>query len=210
MFAGRSPEYIAQVKQAMVAAGLIDEGAIGPIGHWRAEDSQTMYQVMAEANASGKTWTRILQEYAASNEPEDRAAAWRAANPFISPVFRSPDYATLSQAVRQTIGSQLGRDPHDWELALLADEMRADFNRAHAADVAAARAQYEATARAVGSEQPEAAGTVADVDPLARFRERIALRYAPEQEQAETTAETGANVGLLMNSLTGLHRQVGG
>lgn len=210
MFAGRSPEYIAQVKQAMIAAGLVDEDGAGPLGHWRVADSQTMYAVMAEANASGKTWDTVLQEYAASYDPQSRAEAWRAANPFVAPVFRAPDYASLRQAVRQAIDAQLGRSPKDYELALLADEMRADFNRAHASEVAAARASYEAQARAVETEEPQAAGTVQDVDPLARMRERLLERYQAEIERMEETTETGINVQALLQSFAGLERAVQG
>jgi hypothetical protein len=208
LFAGKSPEYIAEVKAALIEAGIIDEAEAGPMGHWRIEDSRNMYNILAEANASGKPWTTIVEEYAAAPDV-DKAKAWRAANPFIAPVFKAPDYASLSQAVRGAFAQQIGRDPKDYELALLADQMRADFNAQHGATVSAARAQYEATARAADTGAPQSAGTVQDVDPMARLSETVLSKYGPEIERVEGVQENQLNVGLLMRSLTGMDNLVG-
>lgn len=209
-FAAMSPEYIATVQGAMARAGLIDEEDITDI--WTIKAAQAMEQTMLIANArGGDTWVNVLRqlEQEAPTE-EDKANALRQANPFIAPVFRAPDKATLKQGVRAEFSRKLGREVKDWEFGLFIDQMSSDFKRQHSAEIAAARSSYEAeiNARATGATSG-GGGSVQQVDPMARMAERFLSLYTPEIDAETAEDERQLNTVNLQRSLAGIERAVG-
>jgi hypothetical protein len=211
LFAGKTPEYIAQVQQQLIDSGLLTNKDVIP-GYWGEASERAMLYAMDDANGTGSTWQEVLgrrSEAMANLTPEQLAArAGRA--PFTAPAYLEPDYATLSQAVRRTFAQMLGRDPEDYELALLAQQMDADFRSSYGAELSAARAEYDAGNRAIVEGEAQAAGTFQAIDPMARFQERMLAKYGTEIERREDIGELQQNAQLMMRSLGGLESMVGG
>lgn len=211
MFAGKTPEYIATVQQQMIDAGVLDKGDSVP-GYWGDREAAAMSHLMTEANATGSKWFEAAANRAAALAaltPEQRALR-AGRSPFVAPAYLAPDYATLAQAVRSTFAQRLGRDPEDYELALLADQLGADFRNQYGAELAAARSEYDAGNRAIIQETAQSAGSFTGVDPMARLGETMLARYQPEIDRYEAVGEMQANSRNLMQSLAGLQSFVGG
>jgi hypothetical protein len=227
-FASKPGSYIAAVQAMMIRAGLREIGSVTP-GHWSVDDAQVMASVLVEANASGKTWAQVLSIYEQFRPRDDQAGARFTADPYLA-----PDYASLSQSVRSAFAAEVGREPHDWEVELLASQLSADARREYEARTAAQRLDFEA--RNVGGDEgnrrilaggsatvqgfiggPGAedavggsagGGTVQQVDPLARLAETIRARYAPEVEAEQKEQETAVNLAALFSNLAGLEQAV--
>lgn len=205
-FAGLSPEQTAQVNQALIAAGALDENSKGYRPDvWTLDSARAMSEVMAIANSRGETWDLTARALAENAPEDDELARQRARNPFIVPVYREPDMATLRQAVRRSIAAELGRDPEDWELALLTKPMSADYRAAYNADVSAARITHEAGNHALANELDSAGGgTVRDVDPIARMQERLLSTYANEIDAEQAEDARVFNTQLFARSAAGM------
>lgn len=208
-FATKSPEYIAGIQDRMRRAGLLRKGQAS-IGWWDEASANAMFQLMTEANSKGVEWEAALdaREEAWKNmSPEDLAAA-AGRGPFVAPAYMAPDYDTLAQAVKQTFRQTLGRDPKDYEMALLADKMSRDYRAQYSAEVAAARSEYDAANRAIVYEEPQSGGTVRSVDPMASLAEFFEKRYAGEIELEQDQSESLFNVRALTSSLAGLEGMI--
>lgn len=211
-FATKSPEYQTIVQQQLVDAGLLRESDFVP-GVWTYEAARAMEIAMAESNATSgrRSWVDVLrdriegrEEAGLSEEAEQLLASRRLA----LPAFREPDYASLSQNVKDLFRNQLGRDPADWEVALLADQLNADYRSAYDADIRALTAEFEAGNRAIiesdetGEAAITSAGTVAAVDPVARLRQRFEEKYASEFELNEDRMAERQNLSNVFSILT--------
>lgn len=209
-FGAMSPEYQATVQSALVRAGLLDEDAVRDV--WTPQAANAMGTAMLMANAAGgATWIEVLQQLeqdAPTEEDEEEAARRR--NPFITPVYRAPDKASMRDAVRTEFSRQLGRQVEDWEYGLFLSELSNDFRAQYESEVSAARMQYEAAIRAEVTEKPQGTGTVTAVDPFARLTERVMKLYEPEIEAERAEDELAINTSGLARSLAGIERLVGG
>lgn len=211
MFASLSPERRAEVNLALISAGVLDEDA--PLGVWTRQSATGMSYLMEEANARGTSWVTVARERQKAIEEgrEDALEAQRRANPFIAPVYRAPDQASVRQAVRQSMAGFLGRDPHDWELALLGEDLTANYRKQYTADVSAARIQHDAGNRAIATGATSGGGgTVGAVDPFARLQEKIRELYQDEADAETAEEERAVNTRLISNSLAGFTGAVQG
>jgi hypothetical protein len=208
-FASRSPEYIVALQNQMVAAGLVDARDIIP-GLWTDPDADAMKVLMIEATAARTTWENALGARIASGA--GAAQARGAGRTFVTPTYMAPDYATLSQAVKGTFAQLVGREPKDYELSLLADQLAADSRAEYEAVVAGQRAEFRAGAggddlvgdRIVGG------ATVQAVDPMARLQEAIQNRFGAEIAAEEAEQDYTANTRLMAQNLAGLSGVIGG
>lgn len=209
LFAGKSPEYVASLQDQMRRAGLLRKGQAA-LGFWDEATASAMFQLMTEANAQGIEWDvalRAREEAWQNMSPEDLAAA-AGRGPFVAPAYLAPDYDTLAQSVKQTFRQALGRDPKDYEMALLADRMNRDYRAQYSVEVAAARSEYDAANRALVYEEPQSAGSFQKVDPLASLVETFEKRYAGEIALEEDQSESLFNVRSLTSSLGGLEGMI--
>lgn len=212
------PSVLAMYQNLFVDAGLMTRAALTGRGVAGPGEVQALSNLMTMADQYGQDWEPMLYSVVnnarALQYEDDRETRGLGAEsgrvPFVAPTYIAPDYATIKMAVRGTVADLLGRMPEDYELAMLADSMRSDYDREHAATVAAARAQYDATTRAIESGAAQSAGTVQGVDPLSRLQDSLIEKYAGEIENIETREQTGNNMSMLMRSLAGMTGMVQG
>lgn len=138
LFSTKSPEYIVGLQNQMIQAGLADGSNLVP-GYWGAADADAMRQLLIEANAGQMSWEDALGRRIQFGGPESQAGPR-----FVMPTYMAPDYATLSQAVKSTFASLVGRDPKDYELALLADQLASDSKAEYNAQVSGQLAEFNA------------------------------------------------------------------
>lgn len=216
-FAGKGGTYIAQVQQAMVDAGVMTQKEMdSEQGFWGQLSGAAMYEVMFEANANGMTWPEVLRDrkaifdmYKVQHPEEFEEDAERKLAQFVTPARLEPDYATMSQTVKRLFRTELGRDPHDYEMSLLVNQLDQDYLGQWQAEVAAARSQHDAGNRAIEEERPQAAGTFQSVDPLSRLAETFESKFGPEMDIIKQREEFHSNLSLLMANLAGPESLVG-
>ena len=189
----------------MVDAGLIGEFDYFP-GVRDEATEKAMEAVMGQGNVDGSNWqtaARFYQQLGLKQKELAKQAALKART-FVQPAYVAPDYATLSQAVKQTFETLVGRDPHDSELAVLADQMNKDYRKQYQAEIAAQRSEFDAQGRAIVNETDQAAGTFQNVDPTARMIEAIEKKYGPEIEGEEKEDQGLTDISNVLNSFSRL------
>lgn len=146
LFAGRDGAYRAQVQRALMDAGYLDaDTVVAAGGFWTPEVAAGTKDWLFEANVNGYgndpfryLETRVAQGKtikAAIDAENTRRGSGGGAS---VPAYRAPDYATLTQAVKQYVEAKVGRPVKDYELTILADRMAADFRAEYDSRVAAA------------------------------------------------------------------------
>ncbi len=172
------------LKDSLVRAGYLDPDQQAGGATWAFAEASAMAALADEANGIGTTWNQQLAKVAADpSEAAKRRAKGRAGadrRPFVSPAFLKPDMATLSQAVKESVRQRLGREPTGAEMGELVETLGVDFRAEFGAQVAALRSEFDATTRAIETDEPQAAGTVQSVNPAARFAEHFDQRFAGE------------------------------
>ncbi len=209
LFAGLPAEEIASWQNMLFEAGYLKKSEIsGQLGVFMGKTPHMMEQAMFDATVNGYEddlagWLGYVGGVRANmTDDEKRAAA--GIRPFTTPAYKAPDYASLSQAVRQSIGQTLGRTPHDWELALLGKQLNGDYRSQFDVEVAALRSEYDAGNKALLEETDTSAGSFRAVNPLDRLNETIETRYKDEIDTNLRVSETQQNTQHLMNLLSGL------
>lgn len=209
LFAGLSPESIAQVQRQLVDWGGLEEEEV-VWGNWGPTEAQVMQSVMTVANGKAIKWTddemmelmpTVFQEQKAASTP--RAA-------FVPDPYRPMDPATVELSIKETVRQMIGRDPTAEDLAELGSYLTDMHASSYAADVQAARGVYDAQ---VAADEAEAsygeAPAVQDVDWESRFMLQMEDRFAPQiatQERGEQAAkqqDMGVAMSNLMNRLGG-------
>lgn len=206
-----SPQSRAAFQQEMVRAGLLEDGKFFE-GVADIATQSAMYTVMGQANVDGTDWRTSAAHLARLGDiSRERAAADALkSRRFIAPAYQEPDDALLAQSVKQAVAQRLGRDPHDWELALLGEKMASDYRSQYDAEVAAARSEFEAGNRAIVNEEMyESGGVVQDVDPEARLLENIDNLFAKEITNRENAAINRESFRGLQSGLLALEGYVG-
>lgn len=213
-FATKDPSYITMIQNALVEGNwLRDTDVID--GVWTPDAARAMSNVMLAANVTGgsMSWTDILKasvEGAASAEARFGSPGRVVARPrLVLPTFKEPDYAQLQVEVRDRVRSRLGRDPLDYEMALLAEELNHNYRAEYDAQVAALKQEFHAGNRVLQG-GIASGGTVQDVNPLARLMQTIEERYGAEIEMNEDRLEERQNVSNVFNVLTQTSRVLGG
>jgi histone acetyltransferase (RNA polymerase elongator complex component) len=112
-----------------------------------------------------------------------------------------PDYETLQQRVTDLMRQTMGRDPEDWEVSILADEMKAQHETYNEQMIQAARDAYDGKGRVEDIEVP---------DPVVRTQRYLEERYAPEIGRLEDIDEAAQSNQLMINAITKGAQMVGG
>lgn len=167
-------------------------------------------EVLAVANLTGvqpEIAVRLIRE---RQDNVDRQNARAAAGgggyvkaPFSVPAaLRTvPDYETLQQRVTDMMRQTLGRDPEDWEVAALADDMKEKHTQYNEQMIKAYRDAYDGKGRVEDIEYPE---------PMERTQRFLEERYAPEMARLEDIDDAGRSNQLMINAITKGAQMVGG
>lgn len=201
MFVGMSPEQIAAIQTELLRAGIVDAEDFRP-GVWDPDTADAMKDVLEHANFSGLSWDEALVELAANPRAEEDGGG--AGGRRGRRGYMAPDYATLAQAAKSAIRQNLGREPEDWEVKLLADELGGGFQQQLSMQQQVDQYEQQPAGEGEGPGQ-----TFTDVDPKARFAERFEELYRPELEAEQREEDASTNTQLLMRSITGMDRTVG-
>ena len=103
-----------------------------------------------------------------------------------------PDYPTLQQRVTELVRDELGRDPKDWEVVLLADELQRQHRNQNDAMIAAARDAYDG--KTVG-------GYVEVPDPATRTQRFFDETYANELNRLQDIGEAQVSNRLIVEAI---------
>lgn len=204
-----TPGGLEEVQQQMVDARLIDPDAFssgqpfypGVAGYQTVEALE--YALML-ANRSGGNWSSTLEQMAdlgrqrtAEEEAEAAAAEREAARvtipPYVPETYIEPDMASLRVMATDAVETELGRKINNWELELLADQMKADHQANFDQHEAAARAEYTAGKEMYSGGQlyepsyAEAGAPVEAVDFEARMVERFDEMFGKEVDRKKRT-----------------------
>jgi len=115
-----------------------------------------------------------------------------------------PDYKALAQESKGIFREQLGRDLEDWELVILSDQLKEDYEEANKEKIALHRAAWE----------DAVAGGTTEVDfgdvrvPAASLEYDIEERYANELDRQERVEDQAVTRRILMDSITQGQRMI--
>lgn len=109
-----------------------------------------------------------------------------------------PDYKALATETRSVFRPKLGRDMEDWELNLLADQLKEHYQRMRKEQIEAHRAAWE-DAVAGGTVDVE---SVEVTNPAGALEYDIEESYAAELDRYQDVEDMAYNRNLLMNSIT--------
>jgi hypothetical protein len=179
-----STEQLVRFQEQLIAMGVLDADST-LIGKRDTVTIDAMNQIMTLANAEGTNWGTMLYELQQiADERGGKLVKDPDAPEFNMPSYLAPDYATMAQKVKDTMRTQLGRDPDESELAALVGELQGWDREAYEAEVAAAESEFNAEYEGGPEGQ-----TFQDVDPLARFNEMFEQKYASELDFVEERDE---------------------
>ena len=182
---------------------------------------RSMRQVMGFANMNGMNWSEGLTALQKANIDAkesgrtEAAAAWAATKASIErDVYLAPSYETMAEDVKSIFRQRLGREPKDYEIELLSEELSASHKAAfdQEQDIVTAMA-LRAGAQQINAQYGEGSvdvpGRPADgvaVDPVANFRTKFDELYAGELATEKAEDDHQATTARLINGLTGIDR----
>lgn len=188
---GLPTEQRARLQDQMMALGIASSTVRGEI------DAGTLAgfrSLLSMANSSGTDWQQTLSRVQRTAEQTGTLG------PKVpDQVYMAPDYATMSQAVKETMKAKLRRDPTDAELAILGDQLSGLYRQQFDGGVEVAQMEDTGAGRVL--EGPM------QVDPMARFNEAFEQRYAGEIKVVENVDErqqATAKAGMVADSFGSL------
>ena len=109
-----------------------------------------------------------------------------------------PDYKSLAQESKGIFRQSIGRDLEDWELSILADQLKEDYSTRNDQMIVAHRAAWE-DAVAGGSTEVDYSDVT---DPTSALEFDIEERYAGELDRQERVQDRAMNRRILMDSIS--------
>ena len=173
------------------------------------ESMQAYKEVLGVANYMGITPELAIRQVRNAFDNANRAARRSGGGggyskpPFSIPAaLRTvPDYDTLKQNVTNMMRQTMGRDPEDWEVVILADDLKSEHEKYNEQMIKAARAAYDNNRALTGIEVP---------DPTTKTQAYLEERYAPEIGRLEDIEEASASNQLMINAITKGANMIGG
>lgn len=195
-FWGMSTSERARYTTMMVDAGLLDEEWKG-IGDFSPANAAAFAEAQAHANYYGTNVDAALLKEAKllSKLNAGRGGGGRGGGGGPKVQLEVPDYETLVTDAKNLIRKNLGRDPKDWEMTLVADEMQRQYGR-----------WADATKRRmVGGN-----GTYEIPDPAKLSQEFVEDTYADEISRLEDVGDQAQTNQMLIGAATRGTQLMGG
>ena len=123
-----SPEYLATFQDQMVDAHLLREGSFLP-GIKDQPTLAALERTMGISNVTGEWYKKVATRMAAAGREFRGGGGGYVRPPFVKKTYIKPDYEELSFAAKSAFRNKLGRDPHDWEMKLIADKLGSTHQR---------------------------------------------------------------------------------
>lgn len=202
-----TPQQLENMQQWMVDARLISPDSApgrqpyypGVAGYQTVE---ALEYVLSLANRGGGHYLSTLEDMAVAGrertaQEEAEAAALEAEQdrvriaPYVPETYLEPDMASLRVMATDAVEQGLGRQINQWELELLADQMKADHRQNYDQQEAGRRAAYTAEADMYSGgalyepTYAEAGEPVEAIDYEAQMAEQFNTMFAKEKQQGE-------------------------
>lgn len=181
-----NPTTRSRLTTSMVGLGLLPKSALKTPDASSMEQHKAWDEVLGVANFYGVTPFYALSKW---NElvGSSRRGRGGGGGGGRSTAITIPDYPTIAQRSKDIFRSILGRQPEDWEITLIADEMQSQYRKA---------AETSLQASLAGN------GTFEIPDPSAVTQKFVEDTYRDEVKRRTTVAETGVNNQLLIAAAT--------
>jgi hypothetical protein len=216
---------VRSLQSRLADAGMLVNGKYSP-GMADVITVDAFSDLLSMSNGSGQRWDReltyrvdnidpsVLEDYQNQFTPKPAKDPIRLIDPFIAPTFLKPDYASLTQGVKQSLRDQLRREPTDSEMRQLTSFLDAEYRSQYDAEVRGLRGEYDARVSAFQSDAYEAGeatygsgGEVRDVDPTARYAEEFERKFSGELDlikRNESTLDAQVRTGAAIGKLTAM------
>lgn len=159
--------------------------------------------VVALSSEAGMSRNRAIQTLGtavrteAANQPRGGSGGRGPTYSVPSSLREIPDYKTLAQQTKSVFRNELGRDLEDWELQILADQLKSSYEEANRERIALHRAAWE---DAVSGGSVDVDFGAVD-DPTTALQYDIEERYANEISRNEDVAMAANRHRILMDSI---------
>lgn len=184
-FYGMDDETRRKYNTLLADAGYLGKG-FKDVDAYTIDGASMFARALIEANYYGLTVDELLKRQAAIRRTTGGGTGRRV-------VIEIPDYDTMLADSTTMLRNQLGRDPEDWEMALIADEMKRQYG-------SYAEAKREA---ALGN------GTYEIPNPETLTQTYLEDQYADEINRIQTREETRVNNRLTLDALTKGRQMIG-
>jgi len=205
LLANMRPEQIRMLQDRLAFTGFLDPGDYQPglvRGTTRTNSNtvSAMYKLLDMSNFYGESYDNLLgrmeQGINSGDLTREQVAGSGDESEEQRPTFSTPDMASLRNRVKAQFRQYLKREPTTAEVARFAEEMVSDY-RGMAGD---RQAQFEDPSQ---FDQNVGAGRVAsvreEVDPEARFIERMETMYTGQRNVVEDSEESREAMGNAAN-----------
>ncbi len=199
-----TPDKRASVERQMVFADLLDAGGFDPgsVGFTQLEQFR---DVLAYGNFLGVGWNVALTrmgveaKFRRDNEPAPPrgSGAVRASFSVPASLRTVPDYESAEQETRNLLRNRLGRDPEDWELGVLADNILGHYRNANTEKIKAARAAFDQAQRGISGDME-----IEVPNPQLRTEAFIEDRYSAEIDRTTQVRDTSVTNRLMLEAVT--------
>lgn len=208
-------EGLRRYQDRMVALGLVDSVTPGFI------DANTIggfKKLLEFSNQNGMQWAAALRELETLDEQgllgDMDGSSGSGPAPFVVEPYLPPDYDAIEDNVYNLMRDQLGRDPDESELAILASSFAGMHREAFDKNVEAERMNYEAQVAASEGAEGQGGGTVEGAldgaDLAGKFRQLFRERFSAEIQGNVDQAESGEQEDLVQGAVSTLSRMTGG
>lgn len=216
---GMDPGVLARLQDRLQAAGYMAGGAFAPGNSTDNKTVEAFKGLLAFANTQGMVWHQALQEtervIKETGVGADEAGAGAGPAPFVTEAYLAPDYDAIEDSVYGLMRDQLGRDPDDSELAILASQFSGLHRDAWEKNVEAQRMDYENQVQASeeGTEGLGGAtveGAMDSADLAGKFRQLFRERFSAERSGIERQEQSSEQEDLVEGAVSTLSRMTGG
>ena len=212
LIAGKSPDVIADVQADLVNIGLLSPGQFVP-GVWQQRDAVAFTKVLELQNSLGvpagkkaTSWEEAMDVLLNTTLPSYEQER----------VYLAPDYSKVAKSINTLFANELGREPEQYELQLLANQYNADTR---------AKFTQEEELRAIGAEPEMVTGEellqgtygnhaitevqakikeegLTAIDPSARLYDTFRNITQKERERLGRSADIQKSNQLILGSIT--------
>lgn len=198
-----------RLEQKMVKAGLLDEedGIPGySPGASGMPQLMGMRMAMMRGTYEGIGYELALDRMIGEKQQADKVekarqptggGRTRASFSVPASMRQIPDYESLQQEVINLFRRRMGRDPRDYEIGILADDLKSQYQTRNAEMIKAAKAAFDQAQSGVSGVME-----VEIPDPQLRLQKFLETRYRPEIDRLDQIDDTRATNQLIVNAIT--------